>query len=210
MRSIVAASLLLVAAPAAADPSVFAFGARVGGYGFRHDSSNDWNECRMNGLGVFGERRFGAHAFVESGVDLYFTQSFPMQQAPSDLPIDRTSGLFTAAVGMRASGPWRTDGYAQVGAGLELTHVSVPYQDTRISDQMALPEGFIGVGGDIKIGDKTYLGANLRAHVMGNFDYDPARLEMQNPWIAAPPASAVFDASPDLAAQAQFYLRREL
>jgi hypothetical protein len=210
MRTIVAASLLFVAAPAAADPSVFAFGARVGGYGFRHDNSNDWNECRMNGMGVFGERRFGGHAFVETGLDLYFTQSFPMATQRTDAPIDRTSGLFTAAIGMRASGPWRTDGYAQVGAGLELTRVSVPYQDSRISDQMALPEGFIGVGGDIKIGDKTYLGANLRAHVMGNFNYDPKQLQMQPGWTSPPAASTVFDPSPQVAAQGQFYVRRDL
>ena len=48
------------------------------------------------------------------------------------------------------------------------------------------------------------------AQVAAGRGFSCARLEMQNPWIAAPPASAVFDASPDLAAQAQFYLRREL
>ena len=32
------------------------FGARVGGYGFRHadGSSDKWDDCRMNGVGVFG------------------------------------------------------------------------------------------------------------------------------------------------------------
>jgi hypothetical protein len=45
---------------------------------------------------------------------------------------------------------------------------------------------------------------------MGNFDYDPAKLQMTNQWVAPPAASTVFDASPGLAAQAQFYLRREL
>jgi hypothetical protein len=45
---------------------------------------------------------------------------------------------------------------------------------------------------------------------MGNFDYDPARLQMSNQWVAAPSSSDVFSASPDLAAQAQFYVRREL
>jgi hypothetical protein len=45
---------------------------------------------------------------------------------------------------------------------------------------------------------------------MGNFDYDPARLDMSQGWIAAPSSDEVFDASPDVATQVQFYLRREL
>jgi hypothetical protein len=211
MRQLVVLGLVLAAAPASADP--YAFGARVGGYGFRRDTGdrrNSWDECRMNGMGVFGERKLGAHAFVESGLDLYFSESFPMAPDPQDLPIDRTSGLVTAAIGLRAPGPWRTEGYAQLGAGLELTRVSVPYGDASLTDQMALPEGFLGFGGDIKVGEHTYLGANLRAHVMGNFSYDPAKLAMQPGWTSPPAAAEVFDPSPQVAAQGQFYVRRDL
>jgi hypothetical protein len=44
---------------------------------------------------------------------------------------------------------------------------------------------------------------------MGNFTYDPTRL-MPIQWVAEPTSSQVFDATPTLAAQAQFYLRRDL
>jgi hypothetical protein len=193
--------------------STYAFGARVGGYGFRReggDRRNAWDECRMNGLGLFGERRLGANLFVEGGLDLYFSESFPQPPGEADLPIDRMSGLVTAAIGLRVPGPWRTSGYAQLGAGLELTQVSVPYGDGRITDALALPAGFLGVGGDVQIGQRTHLGASFRAHVMGNFDYDPADLEMQPGWTRPPAADEVFDPSPDAAAQVQFYVRREL
>ncbi|HVK75182.1 MAG TPA: hypothetical protein VM734_17755 [Kofleriaceae bacterium] len=200
-------------AAAAIDARTYGFGARVGGYGFRRDAGDarsNWDECRMNGLGVFGERRFGDHLFVEAGLDLYFSESFPMRPSEDDLPIDRLSGLITTAVGLRAQGPWRTSGYAQLGAGLELTRVTVPYDGGSISDQLALPAGFVGIGGDLRIGDRTYLGANLRAYVMGNFEYDPARLAMQPGWTTPPAAAEVFDPSPDAAAQGQFYVRRDL
>jgi hypothetical protein len=45
---------------------------------------------------------------------------------------------------------------------------------------------------------------------MGNFDYEPARLEMKDEWSYKPTPDVVFDASPDVAAQFQFYVRREL
>jgi len=191
----------------------YSFGARVGGYGFRReegDRRNAWDECRMNGLGVFGERRLGGALFVEGGLDLYFSESFPLAPSDQDLPIDRMSSLITTAIGLRADGPWRTSGYAQLGVGLELTRVSVPYGDDRITDQQALPAGFLGVGGDVRIGDRTHLGANLRAHVMGNFEYDADDLEMQPGWTTPPAADEVFAASPDAAAQVQFYVRRDL
>jgi hypothetical protein len=191
----------------------YGFGARVGGYGFRReegDRRNAWDECRMNGLGVFGERRVGEHFFVEGGLDLYFSESFPQPDNEADLPIDRMSGLVTAAVGLRTPGPWRTSGFAQVGAGVEMTRVSVPYGEARITDSMVLPAGFLGVGGDVDIGGRTHLGASFRAHVMGNFDYDPEDLMMQPGWTSPPAADEVFDPTPDAAAQVQFYLRRDL
>lgn len=209
------ATSLLATAPAAAEPGLplDAFGARVGGYGFRRDEGdrrNAWDECRMNGMGVFAERGLSGPLFVEGGLDLYFSEAFPMTPSEEDLPIDRLSGLVTAAVGLRADGPWRTSGYAQVGVGLELTRVSVPYGDDTIRDSLALPAGFLGFGADLRVGRGVYLGASLRAHVMGNFDYDPDDLEMQPGWTSPPAAADVFDPSPDAAAQGQFYLRKDL
>jgi hypothetical protein len=211
---------LLVASPAVADPAEapaeasgpgYAMGIRVGGYGFRREGAMNqaggWNECRMNGVGVFADRTVRGPLFVEAGLDTYFTVSQPA----GDLPIDRASALLSIAGGARTQLTSWLRGYVQLGAGVELTRVSVPYGDAdTIREDQVLPEGFFGFGGDIKLGDKTSIGSNVRVHVMGNFDYDPAKLQMTNQWVAPPSASSVFEASPGLAAQAQFYFRRAL
>lgn len=72
-----------------------------------------------------------------------------------------------------------------------------------------LPEAFLGFGADIRVGSRTFVGASLRMHVMGNFDYDPQRLQMGT-WSSEPTPAEVFSASPSLAAQGQFYLRHAL
>lgn len=196
----------------------YAIGARIGGYGFRREAAaldrstasptpGAWDECRMNGLGIFGQRTLRGPLFVEAGLDMYGSIE---RSAEGDLPLDRTSGLVSAAVGARTEVTSWLGGYIQLGGGVELTSVSVPYGDTRIRDRKAMPEGFFGIGADLRLGAGTRIGANIRTLVMGNFDYDPARLEMENGWIAAPSPGEVFDASPDVAAQAQFYLRREI
>ncbi|HEY5927391.1 MAG TPA: hypothetical protein VIV11_37160 [Kofleriaceae bacterium] len=187
--------------------SAFEVGARVGGYGFRREAEQPWDECRMNGMGVFGARALPGPLFVEAGLDMYSSLD-PVNA--TDLPIDRTSGLFSAAIGARTQIATWLRGYVQLGGGVELTRVSVPYGNERISDNKALPEGFFGIGFDIKLAKRTYLGSSFRTLVMGNFDYDPARLEMTDEWSWKPTPDVVFDASPDVAAQFQFYVRRDL
>lgn len=208
MRSILLASLI-VSTTAAADP--MSIGFRVGGYGFRREGASSetqsWDQCRMNGLGLFGNRTVRGPLFVEAGLDTYFSTN---QAQPTDLPIDRQSALVSVAGGVRTQVTSWLRGYAQLGVGLELTRVAVPYGDSTIRDSKALPDGFLGIGGDIRIADGTYLGASMRTLVMGNFDYDPARLQMTNAWVAPPRASDVFAASPGFAAQGQFYVRRDL
>src|SRR5690349_2854486 len=86
---------LLTGATAYADD--FEIGARVGGYGFRRDFEKPWDECRMNGMGVFGARALPGPLFVEAGIDMYSS----VDPQPSDLPLDRTSGLFSGAIGAR-------------------------------------------------------------------------------------------------------------
>jgi hypothetical protein len=190
--------------PAKASP--FEIGARVGGYGFRreNDPSHAWTECRMNGFGMFGGKQLRGPLFVEAGLDLY--SSVDAQQG--DLPIDRTSGLISTAIGARTHLTSWLRGYAQLGGGLELTRVSMPVQQTRIRDDKAMPEGFFGIGLDIRVGAQTTIGSSFRTLVMGNFDYDPAKLDMS--WGVPPSKSELFAASPDVATQVQFYLRREL
>lgn len=208
MRTALLAALTLVPSFAAAEPAAYDLGVRIGGYGFRRANDAVWDECRMNGLGVFGSRTLTGPLFVEAGVDTYFTKG----AAPDgDLPIDRVSGLASVAIGVRMQfAPWLR-GYVQLGAGVEHTRVSVPYSfERRITDHMTLPEAFFGFGGDVRVGRATYVGASFRTHVMGNFDYDPMKLDTGNEWVAAPAPEQVFDATPDLAAQVQFYLRYQL
>ncbi len=100
----------------------------------------------MNGLGVFGGRTLRGPLFVEAGLDMYSTANGPIGPEPTDLPIDRTSGLLSAAIGARTSVASWLRGYIQVGAGVELTKVSVPYGQERIRDSKLMPEGFFGAG----------------------------------------------------------------
>lgn len=208
MRAILLASLV-VSTTVAADP--MSLGFRIGGYGFRREGASSetqsWDQCRMNGLGLFGNRTVRGRLFVEAGLDTYFSTN---QAQPTDLPIDRQSALVSVAGGVRTQVTSWLRGYAQIGVGLELTRVAVPYGDSTIRDDKALPDGFLGIGGDIRIANGTYVGASMRTLVMGNFDYDPARLQMTNQWVAPPRASDVFSASPGFAAQGQFYVRRDL
>lgn len=217
MRSIaVACAGLAVAAagaPARADEA-YELGVRVGGYGFRRDGDDNrltqWTECRMDGVGVFGSRALTGPLFVEAGLDLYASTNFHTAGAEHDLPIARTSGLASVAIGARAQLAARVRGYLQLGAGAELTRVAVPYGDAQIRDAMVMPTGFFGVGIDVRVARRTHVGATFRALAMGNFDYDPARLDPQRGWAMAPSPGEVFAATADAATQGQFYLRHEL
>ncbi len=187
-------------------------GVRIGGYGFRRESdpafTGKWDQCRMNGVGVFANRGLRGPLFVEAGLDTYFSTT---DRQPMDLPIDRQSALVSAAIGVRSSFTTWLDGYVQLGAGAELARLSVPYGDDAIRANRVLPEGFLGVGGDIRIGTATRIGASIRTLVMGNFNYDAQRLDPNSQaWTATPTADQVFAASPTLAAQGQFYLRHDL
>ncbi len=210
-------AMVLVASTAAAEPS-FDVGFRVGGYGFRREGDprpgTGWTECRMNGVGLFATHGLRGPVFIEAGLDAYSSASGPIgSPAPAtDLPIDRMSGLASLAIGVRAQlAPWLR-GYLQLGGGVELTRVSLPYGELEtLRDDKALPEGFLGIGMDLRIAHGTYVGASFRTLVMGNFDYDPALLEKMTEWsFGSPDITKVFEASPDLAAQGQFYVRREL
>ncbi len=207
------ALLVLTLGSSAAIAEPVDVGFRVGGYGFHREgdqSADSWTECRMNGIGVFAGRSVRGPLFVEAGLDAYVSQGFPTPTPDTDLPIDRMSGLVSVAAGARTQLASRLRGYVQLGAAVELTRVAVPYGDDRtLRDQKVMPAGFFGVGLDLRIARGTYVGASFRTLVMGNFDYDPAKLEMESAWVA-PQADVIFDASPDLANQGQFYVRRDL
>jgi hypothetical protein len=222
MRSILAISILASSGLAAAEPTSitsatkaepYSLGVRVGGYGFKREgdgSATSWTECRMNGVGVFVNHTVRAPLFLEAGLDAYTSTNMLTNGAENDLPIDRQSMLLSMAAGVRTSFTSWLDGYAQLGAGIELARVAVPYGGSTIRDDKVMPDGFFGFGADIKITKATRIGASLRTLVMGNFNYDPMRLQNANQWVAAPAPSDVFSASPGLAAQGQFYLRHDL
>ncbi|MEZ4403739.1 MAG: hypothetical protein R3B06_27190 [Kofleriaceae bacterium] len=200
-------ALATLAAGAAAEPVPLTLGARVGGYGFRNPSSVDsaghvaWDQCRMNGLGVFARRGLGRF-FTEGGADFYFSERFP--QAPVDAmgdQFDRLSGLITVAAGANVIETRRFVGYAQLGAGLELTRFTFRHVDDVMTDQRALPVGFVGFGGEVRVGQRTRLGANLRAHLMGNFT--AAYQADRDVWD---PETNHLEVSPEAAAQGQFYV----
>jgi hypothetical protein len=221
MRSWLVLITCAVPAVASADPvelhslsdaSTYDIGFRIGGYGFRREgdtSANSWNECRMNGLGVFASRSLRGPFFAEAGLDAYFSSDFIQGEPSTDVPIDRMSALVSTAIGVRSDFTSWLRGYAQVGAGLELTRLSVPYgDDLQVRENKVMPEGFFGVGFDLRVSQGLYVGASMRMLVMGNFDY--AEHNSSATWGASMPPSEVFDASPDLAAQGQFYVRRDL
>jgi hypothetical protein len=195
-----------------AEPAMYDFGARIGGYGFRREGDNSdegWTECQMGGLGVFASRRLTGPVFLEAGLDAYTSRN---EGLPEDLPISRMSGIATMAAGARTSFTSWLRGYAQLGGGVELTRVSVPYgEDETIRDTKLMPTGFIGFGIDIKLGKKTYVGMNLRTLMMGNFNYKRSELEMEEGWgFTTPSEDQVFEPSLDFAAQGQFFIRRDL
>jgi hypothetical protein len=201
--------------PASARPPAFDLGVRLGGYGFKREGDDrpgeSWTECRMNGFGVFASRNLRGPLFVEAGIDMYASADIAGGPAAMDLPIDRTSGIVSVAGGVRTQLAPRLRGFIQIGAGVELTRVSVPYGDETIRDTKAMPEGFFGLGLDLRIARRTYFGMNLRTHMMGNFDYSRDWLEQTEEWgFSTPDPAVVFDASLDFAAQGQFYLRRDL
>jgi len=204
-RSLLTLSILAAAAgTAAADPAItgatepsspYTVGARVGGYGFRNPdpaTSKAWNDCRMNGVGVFGRRDFGRLS-VETGADIYFSDSFPLPAAQSSEGAeDRLSGLVTVAAGARIFELGRLTGLAQLGTGVELTRFQMQMDNGTVARATrALPMGFVGVGAEVRVGARTELGAQMRLHVMGRFDATP---------------ECTLTLRPDAAAQGQFYL----
>lgn len=206
-----------VTATAAASPTPITVGARVGGYGFRRPGAVGdhghvaWDDCRMNGVGVFARRPVG-RLFAEAGADLYFAESFPMPPPEAEDEMDRMSGLVTVAIGADLVRTRRVTGYVQLGTGVELTRVAMTMTDGTVArDQRVLPLGFVGVGGEVRLGARTALGASLRTHVMGHFDHGAdAHLHGGAALTADTAADGDLAVSPEIAAQGQFYVSYRL
>jgi hypothetical protein len=189
-----AALVTATAATAAAEPIDFV-GARVGGYGFHNQQAGDraqaWDDCRMNGLGVFARKDVGI-LNVEAGADIYSSDSFPQKPAPGDASEDRLSGLVTVAAGTRIIDTGRFRALAQLGTGVELTHVKMSMDNGTTGEaSRAMPLGFVGVAAELRLGDRTSVGAAVRTFVMGKFEAN---------------AACQLEVVPSAAAQGQFYL----
>jgi hypothetical protein len=181
------------------------FGARIGGYGFRQapnaqSQHTGWTDCRMNGIGLFAERGLGAY-FVEAGLDAYFADELgtgghehEVMATADEWRMDRVSGLASVSGGVRFLRGARVSPYLQVGLGVELTRVALldAAGTAALEDSFVLPTGFIGFGGDLRLG-AARVGMNVRVHAMGHFDHGPG--------------IDGFAPETELAAQAQFYAK---
>jgi hypothetical protein len=197
-----AAATALLSTASAAHAETWAFGARVGGYGFRQvDTAGQttWDDCRMDGSGVFAQRSLTRHAFLEGGLDLY--------QARGDTVMtegmDRTSAHATVAAGLRMFPGRLVSPYVQVGVGAEYTDVTMgDHGDTRL-----LPSGFFGIGAEVRLGRRLRAGMNVRFHMMGHFDHGGHSPEAGATAVEDEHGMAV-EAAP--ASQGQFFLSYEM
>jgi|GEM_PF-1444016 len=200
----------------AADAPRHSFGFRVGGYGFRNlqpGQEGEWNDCRMNGVGVFGQRNLSDHFFAEAALDMYFVDNTILGDDGPEYPLDRESGLLSVAGGARMFPGYRVSPYVQVGIGLELTRAILPAEDEQHVG--VYPMGFAGVGADVRVSDRFALGANFRTNVMRHFDVtytlvsDPESDDWGSfdPNAVPPGENTLDDQSYAFAAQAQFFAR---
>lgn len=190
----------------AADAPRYSFGVRVGGYGFRNTSEPDagtWDDCRMDGAGLFAQRSLGRHLFAEAAFDLYTAvEGTPTAEMP--VPgMDRISGLTTVAGGARI--PWRWfSPYVQVGMGLEVTRVKMAAEG--LQQHQVLPMGFFGVGADLRVTDHLSVGGNIRSNLMKHFDHDGGAAAREAGEAGPGEMSGEYEA----AAQGQFFVRYEM
>ncbi len=164
-----ALALVTLGAAGTARAETWLFGARVGGYGFREVTpagETTWDDCRMDGSGLFAQRSLTRHAFVEAGLDLYQARGDEVMSEG----MDRMSTHATIAGGLRMFPGRLVSPYVQLGVGAEYTDVSMgDHGETRL-----LPSGFFGLGAEVRVSRHLRFGMNLRVHMMGHFDHEEA------------------------------------
>lgn len=168
-------------------------GARIGGYGFRRQSDGKWDDCRMNGLGVFGTLDFGEYFFGELGLDSYQAVK---SASGDDAGMDRISILTSVAAGVRMFPDWYVTPYVELGTGVEWTRVDVGSQRTTGT----YPIGFFGVGADVNVLRSLKLGSVIRVLGMAHPVLDDVNSPVYKP-------SRPVDMEYQPAAQAQLYAR---
>ena len=143
------------------------FGFRVGGYGFRntHDpDKGEWEDCKMGGVGVFGQRSLSKFLFAEAAVDIYSAEDLQEQVEAGAVEMDRVSGIASVAAGAKMP-VGRFTPYVQTGLGIEVTRVRA----NGMEDNAVLPMGFVGLGADVRLTDGLYFGMNFRTNVMKHY-----------------------------------------
>ncbi len=182
------------------------FGFRVGGYGFRNTEHADvgrWDDCRMDGVGIFAQRALSRHFFAEAGFDLYSAADLNEQLDAGGSVMDRVSGIATVAAGARAPGK-RFSPYVQGGVGIELTRARMADHD--LEDQAALPMGFFGVGLDLRVSQNFVIGASARFNAMKHYVHGHAAHDP----VAAATTEQHMEGEYDVASQGQFFIKYQL
>jgi hypothetical protein len=209
-------TVLLLAAPLAraepvpdaalavdAAPAAYSFGARVGGFGFRNTDDPEtgaWDDCRMNGVGLFAQRSLGHYLFAEAAFDLY-TAKDAVATADGPPEMDRISGVTSVAGGARI--PWRwVAPYIQLGAGVEVTRARMAA--VGMEDRAVAPMGFLGIGADLRISPRLSLGAALRHNLIRHYRHDASVA------LGATGGTGEMTADYEDAAQGQIILRYEM
>ncbi|MFB6351631.1 MAG: hypothetical protein ABEK29_07580 [Bradymonadaceae bacterium] len=97
-------------------------GVRLGGHGFRHvrDERISWEDCRMNGAGLFATLDFTNQFFGELSMDYYHATGSTVASG-----MDRVSVYVLGAAGARLLPDFIVSPYLQVGIGPEWTRIEV-------------------------------------------------------------------------------------
>ncbi|MEZ4373673.1 MAG: outer membrane beta-barrel protein [Polyangiaceae bacterium] len=184
------------------------FGARVGGYGFRQaDGEGVWDNCRMNGVGVFGTLDLNRHVFGEVGLDFY-------SAAPetNDQGLDRVSTHGTLGIGLRMLPDFIVSPYAELGGGVELTRIEALQDgETVMSHSGAYPVGYIGFGLEINATENLKLGGAFRMLATVLPVYGESQGDGSWKWNdTAVSSGGKIETQSDFAAQGQLFVRYAL
>lgn len=180
----------------------FSFGARAGGFGFRnteHSDAGKWDDCRMDGIGVFAQRSFTPHLFAEAAFDLYTAaDATPTAEMPEPA-MDRISGITTVAAGARM--PWRwVQPYVQLGVGVEVTRVEMASHDAE--DRAVSPMGFVGFGAEVRPTERFSIGAAARTNLIRHYEHGPMAADGEH--------EHSMDTEYEAAAQGQLFVKLEM
>ena len=190
--------------PPSSDSVTLGVGARVGGYGFREIDGGvlSWNDCRMNGTGLFGTVDLTRHFFGELSFDYYHATAGQAAHA-----MDRVSLQPMLAVGARFAPGRLITPFVQAGGGPEFTRIDLDGASAR----KVLPTAFMGIGGEVNVGD-FHFGTNVRAlsmglpsHLHGNTATRALEPEHGSPHVGG--TGAEIETRQEVAGQMQFTLR---